>query len=158
MDFLGKPSNFFIIVLFFSFGCKKDKIEDIYPINSNLLTLVDSLVGDYYGYRYYLKEEIYCPNGIPPCYDTVFVQVKVIKKNNDSVQIIDYYDGYCNRIIPMNGTLNYNGFPLQSAPEGFYKLNFNKTPHDSLFLDLMSGGGNSSGGVYYFYDYILRKQ
>jgi hypothetical protein len=151
----------FCFILLVSFACKKEAVP---PVNEQFhLTLMDSLVGNYIGYRYYHKQEIQCPDGTPPCnftdtYDTVFVKIQVTKQNEDSLKVKDLYDGYCNRVIPMNGSLQYNGYPLQSAPQGYYKLNFNKAPHDSLFLNSTAGGGNNWGGVYYFYKYILRKE
>ncbi len=140
-------------------GCRKDIDQ---PFLEQEFSLVDKLEGNYTGYKYHKLENIDCPTCMPPCnftytYDTIFVNVRIDKINEDSIQLTDLTEDYATRSIPIDSTLNYSGGAPNPAPSGHYNLSFQGANNDSLILDILAGGGNNCYGSFHYGDYVLVK-
>lgn len=150
------------VILTLAFSCKKDP-EITVPEPEQELTLTDMLSGTYKGTRERTDEDIACQNCSPPCnidytHHNDSIEIQIIKHNNDSIEIVDLLDGTASRIIAIDSTLMYSGYPPYNAPNGHYDLEFKGANHDSLIMELDYGGGNSCYANFYYADYVLMKQ
>lgn len=133
------------------------------------LSLMDSLAGSFSGVRYFKREKINCPDGQLPCYttwtyDTILVALQVVNIDDIELQIIELEAEekypWVDRILKLDADLKYQGYPIDGAPEGYYKLHYSEAPYDSLFIKAMGGGGSvTQGGALYFYlQYEVRRE